>query len=96
MITVDEMPEHPLSLVTRVNGAEKQRTDTGKMIFDIPYLINYISTFIPLEPGDVIVTGTCTGFGSTRRPQEFLNPGDVVDIEIEAIGTLSNTVAREP
>ena len=96
MVTADEIPPRPLSLVTRVNGVEKQRTDTSKMIFDIPYLINYISTFTPLEPGDVIVTGTCTGFGSTRRPQEFLNPGDVVDIEIEAIGTLSNTVAREP
>lgn len=96
MVTADELPQRPLSLVTRVNGVEKQRTDTSKMIFDIPYLINYISTFTPLEPGDVIVTGTCTGFGSTRRPQEFLNPGDVVDIEIEAIGTLSNTVAREP
>jgi len=96
MVTADEIPPRPLSLVTRVNGVEKQRTDTSKMIFDIPYLINYISTFTPLEPGDVIVTGTCTGFGSTRRPQEFLSPGDVVDIEIEAIGTLSNTVAREP
>jgi len=95
MITADEMPERPLSLVTRVNGAEKQRTDTGRMIFDIPYLINYISTFTPLKPGDVIVTGTCTGFGSTRRPQEFLNAGDTVEIEIEAIGTLSNTVAEE-
>ena len=96
MVTADEIPQRPLSLVTRVNGVEKQRTDTSKMIFDISYLINYISTFTPLEPGDVIVTGTCTGFGSTRRPQEFLNPGDVVEIEIEAIGTLSNTVAQEP
>jgi 2-keto-4-pentenoate hydratase/2-oxohepta-3-ene-1,7-dioic acid hydratase in catechol pathway len=84
-----------LSLVTRVNGVEKQRTTTSRMIFDIPYLISYISTFAPLEPGDVIVTGTCTGFGSTRDPKEFLTPGDVVEVEIEGIGLLSNTVKAE-
>lgn len=95
MVTADDMPQWPLSLVTRVNGIEKQRTDTSRMIFDIPYLINYISTFTPLEPGDVIVTGTCSGFGSTRKPPEFLNAGDVVEIEIERIGTLSNPVADE-
>ncbi len=65
------------------------------MIFDIPYLISYISTFTPLEPGDVIVTGTCTGFGSTRKPPEFLVPGDVVEVEIEGIGVLSNPVRAE-
>lgn len=86
------LPEVPATLVTRVNGVEKQRTDTSKMIFDIPWLISYISTFTPLEPGDVIVTGTCTGFGSTRNPPEFLAPGDVVEIEIDGIGTLRNTV----
>lgn len=95
MVTADDMPQWPLSLVTRVNGIEKQRTDTSRMIFDIPYLINYISTFTPLEPGDVIVTGTCSGFGSTRKPPEFLNSGDVVEIEIAGIGTLSNPVADE-
>lgn len=84
-----------VSLVTRVNGVEKQRTNTSRMIFDIPYLISYISTFAPLVPGDVIVTGTCTGFGITRKPPEFLRPGDVVDVEIEGIGTLTNSVAAE-
>ncbi|MBF9043763.1 5-carboxymethyl-2-hydroxymuconate isomerase [Rhodobacterales bacterium HKCCE4037] len=89
------IPEHGLSLVTRVNGVEKQRTDTSRMIFDIPYLISYISTFAPLVPGDVIVTGTCTGFGSTRKPPEFLRPGDLVEVEIEGIGLLSNIVEAE-
>lgn len=84
-----------LKLVTRVNGIEKQRTNTSRMIFDIPYLISYISTFAPLEPGDVIVTGTCTGFGITRDPKEFLSPGDVVEVEIEGIGVLSNKVHAE-
>jgi len=95
MVTADALPAKPLQLLTRVNGVEKQRTDTSQMIFDVPYLINYISTFTPLEPGDVIVTGTCTGFGSTRRPQEFLDAGDVVEVEIEGIGTLTNTVQDE-
>lgn len=88
-------PKEGLTLTTRVNGVEKQRTDTSRMIFDIPYLVSYISTFAPLVPGDVIVTGTCTGFGITRNPQEFLRPGDVVDVEIEGIGVLSNTVEAE-
>ncbi|WP_323771572.1 fumarylacetoacetate hydrolase family protein [Antarctobacter sp.] len=88
-------PQEGLSLATRVNGIEKQRTDTSRMIFDIPYLISYISTFAPLVPGDVIVTGTCTGFGATRRPPEFLTPGDTVEVEIEGIGVLANTVAAE-
>ncbi|UWQ97207.1 fumarylacetoacetate hydrolase family protein [Rhodobacteraceae bacterium M385] len=88
-------PESGLSLVTRVNGVEKQRTDTSRMIFDIPYLISYASTFAPLVPGDVIVTGTCTGFGTTRKPPEFLRPGDVVEVEIEGIGLLSNIVEAE-
>lgn len=98
MVQADDgvTPDTGLALVTRVNGVEKQRTTTSRMIFDIPYLISYISTFAPLEPGDVIVTGTCTGFGITRDPKEFLVPGDVVEVEIEGIGTLSNTVEAEP
>lgn len=88
-------PKDGVALVTRVNGVEKQRTNTSRMIFDIPYLISYISTFAPLVPGDVIVTGTCTGFGITRTPQEFLMPGDIVDVEIEGIGVLSNPVEAE-
>jgi 2-keto-4-pentenoate hydratase/2-oxohepta-3-ene-1,7-dioic acid hydratase in catechol pathway len=88
-------PKTGLTLTTKVNGIQKQRTDTSRMIFDIPYLISYISTFAPLVPGDVIVTGTCTGFGITRTPQEFLSPRDVVDVEIEGIGVLSNTVEAE-
>lgn len=97
MIRASDLPlqQAPATLVTRVNGIEKQRTDTSRMIFDIAYLISYVSAFTVLEPGDVIVTGTCTGFGSTRTPPEFLVPGDVVEVEIEGIGVLSNTVARE-
>jgi 2-keto-4-pentenoate hydratase/2-oxohepta-3-ene-1,7-dioic acid hydratase in catechol pathway len=97
MVEAADLPigKRGLSLVTRVNGVEKQRTDTSRMIFDISYLITYISTFAPLLPGDVIVTGTCTGFGITRTPPEFLKPGDLVEVEIEGIGTLSNAVEAE-
>ena len=97
MVQADDLPiqNDGVALVTRVNGVEKQRTTIDRMIFDIPYLISYISTFAPLEPGDVIVTGTCTGFGITRDPKEFLRPGDVVEVEIEGIGVLSNKVEAE-
>lgn len=97
MVLAKDLPPgaRGLSLVTRVNGVEKQRTSTDKMIFDVAYLVSYISTFTPLVPGDVIVTGTCTGFGTTRKPPEFLAPGDLVEVEIDAIGTLSNRVEAE-
>ncbi|RPE62941.1 2-keto-4-pentenoate hydratase/2-oxohepta-3-ene-1,7-dioic acid hydratase in catechol pathway [Pacificibacter maritimus] len=98
MVTPDAVPalESGLALTTKVNGEIKQSTDTSKMIFDVPYLINYISTFAPLAPGDVIVTGTCTGFGITRNPPEFLRIGDVVEVEIDGIGRLRNTVQAAP
>lgn len=92
-----ETPDLPIEttgvdMTTRVNGVVKQHTNTTKMIFDIPYLISYISTFAPLVAGDVIVTGTCTGFGITRKPPEFLAAGDLVEVSIEGIGTLTNRV----
>jgi len=96
MVTREAVPDPAaLELVTRVNGQEMQRTNTGRMIFDIPWLIAYVSTFAPLVPGDVIVTGTCTGFGTTRKPPVFLHPGDVVEVEIEGLGTLRNPVVAE-
>jgi len=97
MVTPDELPplESGIALSSRVNGVVKQSTDTSRMIFDVPYLINYVSTFTPLSPGDVIVSGTCAGFGSTRKPPEFLSAGDVVEIEIQGIGVLRNAVVDE-
>lgn len=96
MVTPEAVPDPTgLELVTRVNGQEMQRTNTGRMIFGIPWLIAYVSTFAPLAPGDVIVTGTCTGFGTTRRPPVFLQPGDVVEVEIDRLGTLRNPVVAE-
>ena len=97
MVTPDEfgLGTREISLVTRVNGIEKQSTTLDRMIFDVAHLISYISTFAPLEAGDVIVTGTCRGFGSTRVPPEFLQIGDVVQVAIDGIGVLENRVEAE-
>ncbi|MBF9034336.1 5-carboxymethyl-2-hydroxymuconate isomerase [Rhodobacterales bacterium HKCCE2091] len=96
LVTPDELPSPERTrLTTRVNGVAKQDITFDRMIFDTAWLVAYISTFTPLAAGDVIVTGTPSGFGSTRKPPEFLVPGDVVEVEITGIGTLSNTVEQD-
>jgi len=96
MVTADEIdPARALSLVTRLNGAEVQRSSTDLLIFDIPRIIAYVSTFMPLEPGDVIATGTPGGVGAKRTPPLWMKAGDVVEVEIERIGVLRNPVAAE-
>ena len=84
-----------LRLVTRVNGEVLQDASTGDMIHSVASLIAYISQFTHLEPGDVIVTGTPAGVGAGRTPPLWLKPGDQVEVEIEAIGVLANTVKAE-
>jgi 2-keto-4-pentenoate hydratase/2-oxohepta-3-ene-1,7-dioic acid hydratase in catechol pathway len=84
-----------LRLTTRVNGEVRQDDRTSRLIFGFRYLISYITTFTTLVPGDVIVTGTPTGAGARFDPPRYLKPGDVVEVEIEGIGTLRNTVADE-
>jgi 2-keto-4-pentenoate hydratase/2-oxohepta-3-ene-1,7-dioic acid hydratase in catechol pathway len=97
MVTADEIaPGRKLTLQTRLNGEIVQSSDTGQMIFDIPRLINYASTIFTLMPGDVIVTGTPAGVGWSKKPPRFMKPGDVVEVEIEAIGLLSNPVIAQP
>jgi len=94
MVTTDEIGDvTKQTLVTRLNGQQMQRTTIDMMIFDIPALIAYISTFTPLKPGDVIVTGTPGGVGHARKPQVFMKPGDVCEVEISGIGTLRNPIA---
>jgi 2-keto-4-pentenoate hydratase/2-oxohepta-3-ene-1,7-dioic acid hydratase in catechol pathway len=96
LVTMDEVPDwRELALATRVNGVEKQSIGMAAMIFDIPWLIAYCSTFAPLRAGDVIVTGTPAGFGSSRTPPEFLKAGDVVEVEISGLGVLRNTVQQD-
>lgn len=84
-----------LNLVTRLNGVEVQRATTEEMIYSIPKLIEYCSMFTQLEAGDVIVTGTPGGVGSKRTPPLFMKDGDVIEVEVEEIGVLSNPVVAE-
>lgn len=89
-------PGQKMTLVTRLNGQEMQRASTDMLIHSIPRQIAYISTFTPLEPGDVIVTGTPGGVGAKRAPPVFMKAGDMVEVDVDAIGTLRNRVWTEP
>jgi 2-keto-4-pentenoate hydratase/2-oxohepta-3-ene-1,7-dioic acid hydratase in catechol pathway len=84
-----------IRLTTRVNGELRQEDRTSRLIFGFRYLINYISTFTTLTPGDVIVTGTPTGAGARFDPPRYLAPGDVIEVEAEGIGVLRNGVIDE-
>ena len=84
-----------IRLTTKVNGETRQDDRTGRLIFGFRYLLNYISTFTTLVPGDVIVTGTPTGAGARFDPPRYLKPGDVVEVEADGIGTLRNGVVDE-
>ncbi len=91
----DESQIADIRLTTTVNGELRQDDRTGRMMFSFRYLINYISTFTTLMPGDVIVTGTPTGAGARFDPPKWLVPGDVVEVSAEGIGSLVNTVVDE-
>ncbi len=82
-------------IITRVNGEVRQDDTLNRMMFPIRREIEYISTFMTLQPGDIIITGTPTGAGARFDPPRYLTPGDVVEIEVEGIGTLRNGVEDE-
>ncbi|PLS21373.1 fumarylacetoacetate hydrolase family protein [Neptunicoccus cionae] len=82
-------------IVTRVNGEVRQDDVLSRMMHPIRREIEYISTFMTLQPGDIIVTGTPTGSGARLDPPQFLKPGDVVEVEVNTIGTLRNTIEDE-
>ncbi|MBI3799853.1 MAG: fumarylacetoacetate hydrolase family protein [Deltaproteobacteria bacterium] len=91
--TRDEIPDpHVLDIRTLVSGQEMQRSNTRHLIFNVNYLIDYLSHIFALEPGDVISTGTPAGVGWFRHPPRFLQPGDTVRIEVEKVGVLENPV----
>ncbi len=84
-----------IGLETRVNGEVRQKDRTSRMLYDFRYIVNYVSTFTTLVPGDVIVCGTPTGAGARFDPPVWLKPGDVVEVEAEGIGILRNGVEDE-
>ena len=96
IVTADEVGSpNDLSVTTRLNGSVVQKGDLTQLIFSIPYLISYISTFTPLRVGDIIATGTPEGVGMSRTPPLWMVPGDRIEVEISHIGSLSNNVQAE-
>jgi len=91
----DEAQIADISLSTRVNGELRQQDRTSRMIFSFRKIINYVSTFTTLVPGDMIVTGTPTGAGARFDPPIWLKPGDVIEVEADGIGVLRNSVVDE-
>ncbi len=96
IVTSDQIPEPSnLSVMTRVNGEQRQNAGVDEMIFSVQELISYMSQIMPLEPGDIIATGSPEGTGGSMEPQVWLTDGDVIEFEIPAIGILANTVVDE-
>ncbi len=96
LVTADEIPDpQRLTMLCRVNGVEKQRFPTSDMVHTVPEIIEYVTSRITLEPGDVIATGTSIGIGIIKKPPEFLKEGDVVEIQIEGYPALRNRVEWE-
>ena len=94
LVSADEIPPGSvMTLSCRLNGQQMQHATTEMMIFKIPKLIEYISAFTTLLPGDVIVTGTPGGVGARRTPPLWMKPGDKVEIEIDKVGVLENSIA---
>jgi 2-keto-4-pentenoate hydratase/2-oxohepta-3-ene-1,7-dioic acid hydratase in catechol pathway len=96
LVTADEIPfGATMTVRTRLNGHEMQRATTDMMIHSIARQISYLSHIAPLEPGDVIVTGTPGGIGARRNPPIWMKAGDIVDIEVDRVGVLQNAIVDE-
>jgi 2,4-diketo-3-deoxy-L-fuconate hydrolase len=95
LLTADEVADfRALHLQCKVNGRTVQSGNTRDMIFDVPFLVHYISQFMSLQPGDVISTGTPHGVGMAMKPPQWLNEGDVVELAIDGMGTQRQRVTR--
>jgi len=95
LVTADEVPDpHALRIRLRLNGETMQDSNTDQLIFGVPYTIAYLSRIFTLQPGDLIFTGTPPGVGMARKPPVWLTPGDMVEVEIDGLGTLRNPVGR--
>jgi len=88
LVTKDEVPDvHNLAMWLRVNGELMQESSTSDMIFNVPYVVSYISQFMTLLPGDIISTGTPSGVGLGLKPPRYLEPGDVIELGIDSLGS---------
>ena len=95
LVTADEVPDpHNLRIQLRINGRTMQDSNTREFIFGVPQLIAYLSQVMTLEPGDLIFTGTPPGVGFARKPPVWLQPGDIVEVEIDGLGILRNPVIQ--
>jgi 2-keto-4-pentenoate hydratase/2-oxohepta-3-ene-1,7-dioic acid hydratase in catechol pathway len=95
LVTADEVPDpHALGIRLRLNGRTMQDSNTKQMIFRAEDLVAYVSQVVTLRPGDLIFTGTPPGVGMVRKPPVYLKPGDVVEVEIDGLGVLSNPVVQ--
>jgi 2-keto-4-pentenoate hydratase/2-oxohepta-3-ene-1,7-dioic acid hydratase in catechol pathway len=93
IVTVDELGDASnLELTTYLNGERMQQGNTSQWLFDVATLVEFLSSHLTLEPGDVITTGTPAGVGTFRKPPVYLKPGDEVTVEVEGIGRLTNPV----
>ncbi len=96
LVTLDELgPLQEIELTTRISGERMQHGRIADLVFDIPRLVEYCSTFAELEPGDVIATGTPGGVGAARKPPRWLAPGDRIEIDLGIAGRLVNDVVAE-
>ncbi len=95
IVTKDQIPDpHVLKLGTKVNGEVRQNSSTNQLIFKVPKLVEFISSYITLDPGDLIFTGTPPGVGFGMNPPQYLKPGDVIEVWVENIGSLTNSVVE--
>lgn len=96
IVTADEIADpHSLDISTEIGGEVLQKSNTRELVFGIPRLIEYVSTAVTLEPGDVFATGTPAGVGFARRPPRWLKAGEEVVVKIAGIGELRNPIAAE-
>ena len=95
VVTADEVPDpQALGIRLRLNGKTMQDSNTNQLIFPVDEIVSYLSKIFTLEPGDLIFTGTPPGVGMARKPPVWLQPGDIVEVEIDGLGTLRNPVIR--
>jgi 2-keto-4-pentenoate hydratase/2-oxohepta-3-ene-1,7-dioic acid hydratase in catechol pathway len=96
IVTADEITDpHKLAIGLSIDGETMQNSTTSELIFNIPALIEYLSSIAPLLPGDIVSTGTPSGVGMGRTPKRWLKPGDNVTVTIEGLGSLTNPVVAE-